>query len=115
MAYTRTQLEAEIDALLVTNNAEAITAALLNALLKKINDNVANLDDSASDLSAKSINLADPTTGYCVSGVKVVGAQGVAIDYVDEGTPAIADIAAKLNLVIVALQTHGLIAPYIAP
>jgi hypothetical protein len=105
------------------------TGSTQNAILKAA-DSSENTVASSGVLIDGSNNITNATSvdvgvaGYKVSGTKVVGARGSAIadantsgsysggDTVDIGTLAsdIAELENKLNLVLAAMRTHGLIA-----
>lgn len=109
MAYTRSQLQGQIDALFVENGANAIDAGQVNTVLTNILDNVTLQDESATVIQVAGVNCTDVDGGVKVSDVKVVGAQQANIPAVDPGTGTLADCIAAVNLIIAAMITHGLI------
>jgi hypothetical protein len=109
MAYTRVELQAQIDALLMEDVGTQCTRSLLNGLLSNILSSVTMQDESANTIEVAGINLTDPVIGLSVSGDKVVGARMTGITSVNESTGTLADVRVICNMLIQVLHTHGLI------
>jgi len=116
---TRTEIKTAITTYITANGAFGITPEVLHDILTDIADSFLQEDDTSKDLEANSVDVG--TSGYGVSGVKVIGEQEDAIDdavishasgesydqtlingYLD-------DLGEKINEVITALRNHGLI------
>lgn len=116
--FTRAELQAQIDALLVENGTNSITATQLNALMANLLANLTHQTEGDKETKVLSADVLDPAAGYMVNGVKVVGAQGAAIDHLTEDhtvanysdAKTIVDgVSETINKILVALETHGLI------
>jgi hypothetical protein len=110
MKKTRADLLVDSAALFVTNTTQDITAALVKTFIDNLLDSMAALDDVSANIDIGSVNINDETTGLTVDSVKVVGAQSSNIPSLD-GAATLADVITKVNTLLTALKTHGLIEP----
>ena len=109
MAYTRVELQAQIDAVFVENGNNAISASQINGILSNILNSVTLQDESTAAIEVASLNISDPATGLMVEGTKVIGCQQPVIDDLTAETATAEQAAEGVNAILEVLRTHGLI------